>query len=193
MWDPSSPTRDQTHVPWIAKQILNQWTTREDPALCFWLLCKNYLIVTLRRLVFPGHSIGKESACSAGDLSLIPSLVKSPGEGNGKLHQYPCLENPMDRGAWWDAVGQDWVTNIFTFTKYVGYVYTINSKRLLLHGVADGQAGGLWRQMIWFWIQFHLLLAVGLLAICLTSLWLFFFSFKWKIVIGIITSLKYEY
>ena len=31
MWDFSSPTRDQTCVPWIARQILNQWTTREVP------------------------------------------------------------------------------------------------------------------------------------------------------------------
>ena len=29
---------------------------------------------------------------------------RSPGEGNGNPLQYPCLENPMDRGAWWAAV-----------------------------------------------------------------------------------------
>ena len=32
---------------------------------------------------------------------LIPGLGRSPGEGNGKSLQYPCLENVMDRGAWW--------------------------------------------------------------------------------------------
>ena len=32
---------------------------------------------------FPGDSDGKESACSAGDLGLIPGLGRSPGEGNG--------------------------------------------------------------------------------------------------------------
>ena len=42
-------------------------------------------------------SAGKESACGAGDLGLIPGSGRSPGEGNRKL-QYPCLENPMDRG-----------------------------------------------------------------------------------------------
>jgi len=42
---------------------------------------------------------GKESACNAGDLSSIPGLGRSPGEGNGNLHQYSCLENPMDRRA----------------------------------------------------------------------------------------------
>ena len=35
---------------------------------------------------------------------LIPGLGRSPGEGNGNLLQYSCLENPMDRGAWWTAV-----------------------------------------------------------------------------------------
>ena len=43
---------------------------------------------------------GKESACSAGDPDLIPGLGRSPGEGNGNLLQYSCLENPMDREAW---------------------------------------------------------------------------------------------
>ena len=46
-------------------------------------------------------SDGKESACNVGDLSLIPGLERSPGEGNGYPFQYSCLENPLDRGAWW--------------------------------------------------------------------------------------------
>ena len=49
---------------------------------------------------FPGGSDGKESACNAGDPSLIPGLGRSPGEGNGNPLQYSCLENSMDRGAW---------------------------------------------------------------------------------------------
>ena len=53
---------------------------------------------------FPCGSVGKESACSAGDLGSVPGLGRSPGEGNGYPLQYPCLENPMDRGAWWAAV-----------------------------------------------------------------------------------------
>ena len=47
---------------------------------------------------FPGGSKSKESACNAGDLSSIPWLERSPGDGNPLL--YSCLENPMDRGAW---------------------------------------------------------------------------------------------
>ena len=53
---------------------------------------------------FPGGSVSEESACSAGDLALIPGLGRSPEEGNGNPLQYSCLENPMDRGAWWATV-----------------------------------------------------------------------------------------
>ena len=38
------------------------------------------------------------------DMSLIPGSGRSPGEGNGNLLQYSCLENSMDRGAWWVTV-----------------------------------------------------------------------------------------
>ena len=62
--------------------------------------------ITIKKIIgsiyrdFPGGSDGKESACSAGDLGLIPRLGRSPGEGNGYPLQYSGLENPMDRGAW---------------------------------------------------------------------------------------------
>ena len=53
---------------------------------------------------FPGGSDGKESTCNAGDPGSIPGSGRSPGEGNGNPLQYSCLENPMDRGAWWATV-----------------------------------------------------------------------------------------
>ena len=59
-------------------------------------------LVALQR--FPCSPVGKESACSAGDLGLIPGLGRFPGEGNGNPFQYPCLENLMDTGPWWAAV-----------------------------------------------------------------------------------------
>ena len=49
---------------------------------------------------FPGGSDDEESACSAGDLGLIPGLGRSPGEGNSHLLQYSGVENSVDRGAW---------------------------------------------------------------------------------------------
>ena len=53
---------------------------------------------------FPCSLVSKESACSAGGLGSIPGLERSPGEGNGNPLQDPCLENLMDRGAWWAPV-----------------------------------------------------------------------------------------
>ena len=56
---------------------------------------------------FPSGSVGKESACNAGearDMGLISGSGRSPGEGHSNPLQCSCLENPMDRGAWWAAV-----------------------------------------------------------------------------------------
>ena len=49
---------------------------------------------------FPCGLDGKESACSAGDLCLIPGLGGSPGEGNVYPLQYSFLQNSVDRGGW---------------------------------------------------------------------------------------------
>ena len=53
---------------------------------------------------FPGGSDNKESACSAGDPGSFPESGRSRGEGNGHSLQYSCLENSMERGAWWATV-----------------------------------------------------------------------------------------
>ena len=60
---------------------------------------KSYLNPVTER-VFPGGSVGKESACNAGELCSIPGLGRSPGEGNGNPLQYSCPENSKERGAW---------------------------------------------------------------------------------------------
>ena len=62
------------------------------------------LLYTKEFMGFPHSSVGKESACNAGDLCLIPGLERSPREGKGYLLQYSDLENSMDRGAWWATV-----------------------------------------------------------------------------------------
>ena len=46
----------------------------------------------------------KKTACDAGDPSLIPGSGRAPGEGSGNPLQYSCLDNSMDRGAWWTTV-----------------------------------------------------------------------------------------
>ena len=63
----------------------------------------------------PGGSDGKESVCNAGDPGSIPGLGRSPGGGHGDPLQCSCLENPMDRGAWWATESTGRLT-LFTFT-----------------------------------------------------------------------------
>ena len=53
---------------------------------------------------FPGGLEDRASACNEGDPGSIPGFGRSPGEGNGNPLQYSCLENPMDRAAWWATV-----------------------------------------------------------------------------------------
>ena len=49
---------------------------------------------TLCHVGFPGGSVGKESACNAGDPGSSPGSGRSPGEGHGNPLQYSCLEKP---------------------------------------------------------------------------------------------------
>ena len=53
---------------------------------------------------FLGGSDSKESVCNSEDLGTIPGSEQSPGGGHGNPFQHSCLENPMDRGAWWAVV-----------------------------------------------------------------------------------------
>ena len=46
----------------------------------------------------------KNPPANAGDAGSIPGSGRSPGGGNGNQLQYSCLENSMDRGAWWATV-----------------------------------------------------------------------------------------
>ena len=55
-----------------------------------------FLEVLAKKGLFPGGSAGKESACNAGELGLIPGLGRSPGERKGYPLQYSGLENSMD-------------------------------------------------------------------------------------------------
>ena len=61
----------------------------------------------LRRPQFQVALVVKNLPANVGDLrdtGLIPASGKSPGGGHGNALQYSCLENPMNRGAWWAAV-----------------------------------------------------------------------------------------
>ena len=53
---------------------------------------------------FPGGLVVKNPPANAGSVGLIPGSGRPPGEGNGNPLQYSCLENPMEREAWWATV-----------------------------------------------------------------------------------------
>ena len=55
-------------------------------------------------MCFPHSSVGKKSACNAGDPGSIPGLGGFPREGNGNPLHFSYPENPVDRGAWWVTV-----------------------------------------------------------------------------------------
>ena len=53
---------------------------------------------------FQVTQVVKNLSANVGDKGSIPGSGRSPGGGNGNSLQYSCLENPMDRGAWWATV-----------------------------------------------------------------------------------------
>ena len=60
---------------------------------------------------FPNDSVVQNLLAYAGDQGSNHGLGRSPGEGSGNPLQYSCLENPMDRGAWWvtfHGVAKSW-------------------------------------------------------------------------------------
>ena len=72
----------------------------------------------------------KASACNMGDLGSIPGSGRSPGEGNGNPLQYSCLENPMDKEAWWATVHG--VAKSRTQLSEWSYWYTVIDKLWIL-------------------------------------------------------------
>ena len=102
----SSETSIFQHSAFFIVQLPDPYmTTGKTIALIRWTFIGEVLSLLFDMLLgFPCSSGGKESACSAGNRGSIPGLGRSPGEGNGNPLHYPCLENLMDRRAWWAAV-----------------------------------------------------------------------------------------
>ena len=70
-------------------------------------MCSNVLLCFFKFLRFWTSLVAqivKTPPANAGDAGSVPGLGRSPGEGNGNPLQYSCLENPMDREAWWATV-----------------------------------------------------------------------------------------
>ena len=69
--------------------ITKMWEQPKCPSMAIWVcLCVVCVCVCVYTCFICGGSDGKESACNAGDLGLIPGLGRSPGEGDGYLLQY---------------------------------------------------------------------------------------------------------
>ena len=68
-----------------------------------WLMCLHQPSEPSQGFALAAQMV-KNLPASAGGLGAIPGLGRSPGEGNGYLLQYSCLENSMDRGDWWATV-----------------------------------------------------------------------------------------
>ena len=105
-------------------------------------------------MAFPGGSAVKNLPPNAGDTGLIPGLGRSPAIGNGNPLQYSCLENPMDRGAWWATVHQVAKSQTqlrdFTFTfKETKDLYIENYKTLMKETKEDTNR---WRNIPCSWI-----------------------------------------
>ena len=88
----------------LIKLYLQKWTTGQIWLTGCRLLTSHLDPPPTASKGFSGGSEVKASACNAGNLGSIPGSERSPGEGNGNPPQYSCLENPMDRGAWWATV-----------------------------------------------------------------------------------------
>ena len=84
----------------VFNPLLAQGTHCSPSCFCYWAIH----IWGHSHCERTGGSDGKASACKAGDAGLIPGSGRSPAEGNGNPLQHSCLENPMDRGAWWATV-----------------------------------------------------------------------------------------
>ena len=111
-------SRNRTAHMQIAR-FLTRMRDNSVEKIVFWKLVLKQLNIHMKELGFPGGSNGKEYACSARDLCLIPGSGRSPEE-SGNLPHYLCQENSMDRGAWQAIVHgvtktQTQLTNIFTF------------------------------------------------------------------------------
>ena len=99
------------------------------------LICSRSILLSPRGQGFPGGSVGKESACNAGDLGLIPGLGRSPGGGHGNPLLDFYLENPHGQRSLvgcspWGPKESDtieWLTHTYIYT-YMGLPWWLSGK-----------------------------------------------------------------
>ena len=84
--------------------FLNYFHVATKPKLFFLISLRHYLRAFLVAQLVKCPLAMQETSCNAGDADSIPGSGRYPEGGNGNTHQYPCLGNPMNRGAWWATV-----------------------------------------------------------------------------------------
>ena len=106
----------------LVAQIVKNSPAMQRPRSDSWVRkmpWRRYRLPTSVFMGFPGGSAGKESACNAGDLGLIPGLGRSLGGGNGNPLQYSCLKNPQGQRSLvgyspWDCKESDMTEHLST-------------------------------------------------------------------------------
>ena len=143
-----------------------------------------YLFISVFHFLlgFPDSSVGKESACNAGDLGLIPGLGRSPGEGKDYRLQYSGLENSMDcivHGVAKELDTAEWLSlpvisskvfNRIEKNVYPSYISSLNDKAFSVSSLS-----------IIFPVYFCITLSQwinSLLFFCCLHLWSFFFNYE---------------
>ena len=96
-WVSNMHTHTHTHTEWNTSPT--PWLCGIEETFTSHTYRWGFIQDTLWCRGLPHGSVGKESACNAGDMGSILGSGRSPGEGNGNPFQYSCLENPRDRGA----------------------------------------------------------------------------------------------
>ena len=100
---------------------------------------------------------------------------KLPGRGNGNSLQYSCLENSMDRVAWWATVhrvSKSW-TQLSTYTSIWEHIYT-HSSDVQGHPRWTGKGGEIWQNVVHSCTELHK--AMTHVVILVSILWLWFLS-----------------
>ena len=126
------PQYDKEQVePWrfLPLPLFKNTRMGRDPAAIFgsqdyWYLEKKVCVCWGRKDSITYSTSGlvqwlssKRCSCSAGDMGSIPESGRSPGGGHGNSLQHSCLENAIDRGAWWATVHT--VTKSQTWLKWL--------------------------------------------------------------------------
>ena len=100
------PELSQTHAHWVSDAI-HPSQSLSSPSSPAFNLSRHQVLFQWVSLLNPGGSVVKNPTANAGDIrdaGSISGLGRCPGEGDGNPLQYSCLENSMDRGAWWATV-----------------------------------------------------------------------------------------